>query len=160
MNFRPILGHENYEISEDGTIRRLMTQNLVKTQISDSGYRVVTLWTNKTKKTRRLARLIWQSFNDCECTETIDHINQNKLDDRLENLRCISNKENSKNKTIYKGNKYSLTDDIKKDIIKKIKSGVTTYQIWKQYGIPTKYINSVVKRGTWNKYLDDSTGIQ
>lgn len=160
MDFRPILGHENYEITSSGIIRRVMTQNLVKTQISDSGYRVVTLWTSGVKKTRRVSKLIWESFNDCKCEETIDHINQNKIDDKLENLRCISNQENSKNKNIYKGNKYSLTEDIKREIMQKIKQGTTAYRIFKDYGLPSKYLYSVLKRGSWDKYIDESRGIQ
>lgn len=160
MEFRPVFQHENYEISQDGTIRRAMNQNVLKTQISESGYQVVTLWTKGQKKTRRIAKLIWQSFNKCECTESIDHINQNKLDDRLDNLRCISIKDNCSNRTIYKENKYSLTEEVKVEILKKLQLGYTTYQIWKEYGLPTKYLSSVLKRGTWNKYLNDNGGIQ
>jgi len=44
-------------------------------------------------------RLIWTMFNgDIPLDKCIDHINRNKSDNRLENLRIVSNRENALNK--------------------------------------------------------------
>ena len=42
----------------------------------------------------------------------VDHINHNRTDNRIENLRWVSRSENAKNKTISKGHQYVFIDDL------------------------------------------------
>jgi hypothetical protein len=44
--WRPILNHENYEISNEGNIRRKSTGIPVKQSLDDREYYCVMLWTN------------------------------------------------------------------------------------------------------------------
>ena len=61
--------------------------------ISDSGYAIWRGSINGKKTTLRLHRLI---MNPAE-GKVVDHINRNRLDNRRENLRCVSQAENTKN---------------------------------------------------------------
>ena len=125
---------------------------------------------DKKVATKRVGRLIWQSFNKCNCYETIEHINQKSNDDRLENLECVSMEQNIKNRNkIPRGqNKYNLTPEIKAHIqlgmqnkilndncVKKLTPSYSTWDVMKKYGIPLNYISQVFWRGSWKKYLND-----
>jgi hypothetical protein len=153
--------HENYEVSNMGQIRRKMNDRILKQQEASNGYIMVTVWTRKKKYTRNIARIVWESFNDCGCGLTIDHIDRDKKNNKLENLRCITMEDNRKNCSIYKKeNKYDLNDDKKKTIITNlVKKGWTTYKVWKEFGIPTNYMDSVYKRGSWNHLIDETNGV-
>ena len=79
--------------------------------ISDTGYVV---WRGKDvdgkKKTLRLHRLIIEA----KPGEIVDHINRNKLDNRLSNLRICSQKENVHNSDKYETAKGYYYDNNKK----------------------------------------------
>lgn len=152
--WKPILNHENYECSRDGRLRRRSNGVEIKQSLDDREYLSAMMWTNGKHWKKRVHRLIWNTFNDCECGETVDHIDRNKYNNNLENLRCISNKENSKNRDIIsnKTNKYNLSPELKRSLIIKYRAGeITSYQIYKQYGVPSNYFFESLKRGTWEK---------
>jgi len=145
----------NYEVSDTGKIRRSKNQRELKVATNSSSYVVARIYYNKKKYTKSISRLVWEGFNGCKCKETIDHIDRDKSNNMLSNLRCISHKQNSLNRNRYHNN-YNLTNEIKKEIINKIKNeGVSTVKIWKEYGVPTNYMSVILKRGSWNKFLDD-----
>lgn len=55
-------------------------------------------------------RLVWQLFNgEIESGMTIDHIDQNPLNNRIENLRCVTNQINVRNKGAYKNSTTGIT---------------------------------------------------
>lgn len=153
-DWKPVLNHENYEINSEGVIRRKLTGIEVKQYLDDREYYSVMLWTNKKQYRKRVHRLLWTTFNDCNCENTVDHIDQNKLNNVLSNLRCISNKDNANNRPTIsnKTNKYKLSPEIKRSLILKYKAGETTsYKIYKEYGIPSNYFFEMLKRGSWEK---------
>lgn len=157
--WKTIPDFENYEASNDGRIKRTKTQKILSQQIDNRGYKVITLYIGKKKYCKKVSRLIWSAFNDCQCAMTVDHIDRNKHNNVVSNLRCISNKDNCANrpnKSSVDSNVYNLTDNIKGDIMDKIiNQKLSTHQIWLQYGIPTNYMGSVIKRGSWLKHLND-----
>jgi len=53
-------------------------------------------------------RLAWFLYYGEEPSGQIDHINQNKRDNRICNLRCVSNRDNHRNMPIQKNNKSGI----------------------------------------------------
>jgi hypothetical protein len=158
--WKTCLEFPNYEVSNTGKIRRVLNGRQLIIGTDTRGYSVVRLWYNKKKYTKRIARLVWTTFNDCGCHNTIDHIDRDKNNNTIENLRCITHKENSLNRNIYGKNVYNLNDDKKKLIIMQLRNKQKTVkQIWEEFGIPTNYLNIVLQRGSWDKLLNDHTRV-
>ena len=150
-------GFPNYEISNFGNIRNLKTQRLIKQKNDGNNYELVSIYYNKKKYTKRVGRAVWQSFNMCDCKETIDHIDRNKTNNTLQNLRCVTAKENYNNLgSKKKENKYNLTPELKALIHRNFKAGIwSTWDIMKKYGIPVKYTKTTMDRNSWAKYGED-----
>lgn len=58
-------------------------------------------------KTYKVHRIIWLWYYGDWPVNFIDHINQNKMDNRIENLRDVSNSENIQNTKLYSTNSSS-----------------------------------------------------
>ena len=146
-----------YEISNLGNVRRAKNERPLKVRQDGHEYMLVSLFYQGRKYTKRLARLVWQSFNLCECRDTIDHLDGNRGNDNLGNLRCISMEENFKNrKFVPKTNKYNLTNQIKGLIHNNCIAGLwSSWAVMKKYGIPINYVRTVMKRKTWEKYGEE-----
>jgi hypothetical protein len=145
----------NYEISNLGNIRRLKTKKQIKLSTEGKTYNMASLWYNKKGYNKRVGRYVWMSFNNQFCSATIDHINGNPTDDRIENLRCISMEDNRAARKKYdRKNKYNLTKRDKGYIHYSITNKLeTTWTIMKKYGIPLNYLGTTMKRNTWERYL-------
>lgn len=84
--------------------------NSRKWHINDNGYVVWRGIENGVKKTIRLHREVIKAKDG----EVVDHINRNKLDNRLCNLRITSQKENTHNSDRYDNAKFYYYDNRKK----------------------------------------------
>lgn len=94
--------YENrYIINKNGIIKSLLTNKNLEENISkkfDTYKRVKLVDNNGKRKCYLVHRLVYQSFNgEINDNMVIDHINQNKQDNKLENLRMITQSENVKN---------------------------------------------------------------
>ncbi len=68
--------------------------------INSKGYKIVRI----DKVYYLQHRLIWKMLNEYDPIGHIDHINHNKLDNKIENLRDVSRSENQRNRALNKNN--------------------------------------------------------
>jgi len=99
-----IEGYDNYIIFEDGMVINMDRGNILKASISNDYKRIELRKDGKAKK-YFLHRLLAQTFIDNpEDKPCVDHINRNRSDNRLYNLRWVTNLENDHNKSLSKRN--------------------------------------------------------
>lgn len=84
--------------------------------LDKNGYIIVVI----NSKHYKLHRIIWKMFYDTDPMEQLDHIDHDKSNNKIENLREVSQKENSKNQTKNKDNTSGYSNIyIRKDNVKK-----------------------------------------
>lgn len=109
--WKQIINYENYEVSNTGKIRNSKTQRILLPYLVN-GYECIKLCKEDKRKHFRVHRLVAYAFitNTDENKTTIDHIDNNRRNNNMLNLRYATPSENnsnrlkSKNRTsIYKG---------------------------------------------------------
>lgn len=142
-----------YAASNLGRIKNIKKDKIMSTGKIDvmRDYQKVCISYKNKPYTKKVARLVWAAFNGCECPETINHIDGNPLNNNINNLECISIKDNCGKKNIYrnKDNKYNLDDDKRREILQKYKNGISVWNLAIEYKIPTNYLYTTFKRGSW-----------
>lgn len=96
--WKDINGYEGlYQVSNKGNVRSLITNKNLK-QADLRGYKRVVLSKNNEVKTKQVHRLVAEAFIDNrEGKQQVDHINCLRDDNRVENLRWTTPKENNQN---------------------------------------------------------------
>jgi hypothetical protein len=78
--------------------------------IDDRGYRrILFRGRDKSAKRIRVHQLAWYIITGAKQDGEIDHINQNKLDNRALNLRCVSKSTNMRNSPMKSNNSSGIT---------------------------------------------------
>ena len=103
--WKDISNYEGYQVSNLGRVKSLeridalghkRKEKLLKPLISSIGYYLVGLCKNSKVRFYLVHRLVWESFNG-QIPENmqVNHINEIKSDNRLENLNLMTPKENT-----------------------------------------------------------------
>ncbi len=148
-------GFSNYIIFENGDIISLFYNKLIKNSIDRKGYKRVQLTNdNGEQKTIRLHRVIALTFIPNPLNKPmVDHIDENKLNNNIQNLRWATNSENQLNlKNPYKNNKleekniYIQIEDIYTYyVFKKTIEGKTYKKFFKTLEDAIKYRDEYLK---------------
>lgn len=94
MEFKTIKSIKNYGINKKGQVKNLKTGKLIKPYIGIDNYEHIILYYNKRKYRKRVHRLMAEVyFNNCK---VIDHIDSNKTNNHISNLRATTHSKNIK----------------------------------------------------------------
>jgi len=97
--WKQITEYPNYSISNLGNVRNNKFNKLVVGGCNYSGYNVILLYKNNTRKSFLISRLVGEYFLEgFNPLLEIDHIDRNRQNDNITNLRCVSRSENMRNR--------------------------------------------------------------
>jgi len=104
--FRPIKDFENYAISNLGNVKNIKRNRILTSWEGKRGYKVTSLRRNTKKVDKTIHRLIAEAFIDNPAGKPdVDHIDNNKLNNSIANLRWCTTSENMRNAAIPRDNK-------------------------------------------------------
>lgn len=172
--WKSVVGYEGYyEVSNFGDVRSVdrtlshkrgyeahYKSKPCKQSYNTSKYLCVSLSKDNKQKFLAIHRLVAISFLGLHEKLTVNHIDGNKENNRLENLEWISIEENLKHswksglrdhldtKGDLNGNK-SLTGEQVIEIRRRLDNGETQYKLHKEYGVSKYCIHAIHRRRTW-----------
>jgi hypothetical protein len=96
--WKDVVGYEGlYEVSNLGRVRN-KKRNTMVTLLDNNGYHRVELWKNNKRRRFMLHRVVAMTWipNDDELKTQVNHINEIKTDNRVENLEWCTASYNNK----------------------------------------------------------------
>jgi len=136
--WKQIINYDKYSVSTDGNIKNNTTQRILKYYIRN-GYKSVSLSKNNVKKTFNIHTIVAEHFLKKPNNKlyVVNHKNENKLDNHIDNLEYITYKDNTlynyNNERNKNNNNFDLKDFI--DI-----PNFSNYSVSKKGEIYSKYI--------------------
>ena len=124
-----VIGYEGkYQSNGKGEIKSLNYMKTGKEKIlkpkMDNGYLRVTLHNNGNREQPLIHRLVWEAFyGKIPEGMVIGHINTVRDDNRVENLRCVTQKENANNPITKNKMKEVLNNIFNKPVLQFTKDG-------------------------------------
>ncbi len=102
--FKPVIGYEGrYEVSNLGNVKslnyaRAKKEGLLKPAVNVHGYYFITLCKERKQTTKKIHQLVAEAFlghSPCGSKVIVDHIDNVKTNNRVENLQLTTNRHNS-----------------------------------------------------------------
>ena len=108
--YKDVIGYEGiYQVSNFGNVKSCKTGLIRNYYLEKNGYYSITLRKNGTGNTRKVHQLVAESFLNhkrCGYKLVINHIDFNKINNKVDNLEIVTNRENSNRKHIESSSKY------------------------------------------------------
>jgi len=102
-------GYPNYLVYEDGRVFSKTTRKMMKPHMNNAGYWYVGLWRNQKRKQFYLHRLIAMVYvPNPENKPEVDHIDKDKSNNCVSNLRWATRSENSQHTGAHHNNKLGI----------------------------------------------------
>eukprot|EP01038_Epipyxis_sp_PR26KG_P018376 gene18376-25887_t len=93
-----VKGNKNYAVSTFGNVENMLTGRILKTRINCNGYIYVDLHKNGKRKTRTIHQLVAEAFlHNPDEKLCVDHIDNDRQNNNISNLRYASVQENARN---------------------------------------------------------------
>jgi hypothetical protein len=99
--WKVIEGHDNYSVSTHGRVRNDKTKKILKNRTHDMGYYTVYLHSDNLRVHRLVANAFIVNAMNKNC---VDHIDNNRKNNHISNLRWSTNSENQMNKSKHSNN--------------------------------------------------------
>ena len=97
--WRPIVGFEEYFVSSYGRVISTKTGKILKPALNHKSYQIVALYKAGKCYSRRVHRLVAETFiPNPDNLREVDHINNIRDDNKAENLRWATASENTRNR--------------------------------------------------------------
>lgn len=126
-----------YEVNTLGQVRRIDSQKILKPTLNNKGYHSVHLSSGKKRKRIGISILVAKAFiSNHENKPEVDHIDTNRTNNNVSNLRWVTRQENMdnpltlKNLEVNKGNKY-FDKGYREDILSLREKGMSYNEIAK-----------------------------
>ncbi|WP_049851502.1 HNH endonuclease [Pantoea sp. RIT-PI-b] len=134
--------YKNFEVSNTGLVRNTKTKKTFNPSPGTNGYKKVTLSLgNGVNITKEVHRLVAETFKPNSTRGlVVDHIDGDKLNNHIDNLQWISQKQNLKKAKRKGTNQPRLTQSQIDEIVKMRNAGKSFIQITKE--LNTKYSRS------------------
>ncbi len=150
MEFRQLSGiFARYEVSKDGVLRRVSDKRIIKGTVGkekNNEYIHISIRTNEKSYHKKLHQLVMEAWGEPKPKGkyVIDHIDGNKLNNNINNLRWVTQKDNVMNSDYYRNG--------------------TRSQKLEDYKFPKKkvYINDILFNSFWeaSKYIKSKIEIK
>ena len=96
MRIKKIVGFENYTVDTNGNIYNIKKNKYLKQSLTKDGYLVVGLHKNGKSKTMNVHRIVAETFIlNPENKRTVNHKDENKQNNCVDNLEWATNYENT-----------------------------------------------------------------
>jgi len=163
----PLIAEDMYLINKDGEVYSRYMNGIMKSKPNKDGYKTVTLQTRESGYSKRrpwfIHHLVIKTFLGEPPTDmkkpSIDHIDNDRLNNNINNLRYIEWSENASRRVISNRGEHNGRTKLKeKDILKickLFKKGLSDSEIAKQYEVTSGAIKKIRERKNW-KYLTES----
>jgi hypothetical protein len=141
-----------YHVSNRGKVRG-KRGNVLNPSIGKRGYFIVCLSVDGKRYTKMVHQLVLKTFRPEQPPDTtVDHINRNRTDNRIENLRWASKQQQIDNSEMPKGSKHPMSKLTENDIPKirqLLSMGITQTRIAEQFGVAQHTVSRIKNKKEW-----------